>query len=247
MPDRAETPPNPAPGRTGRNGPRIIHPLDCTDDALAACSIEAQLLYDRIRLQVDDQGRMLGKPKVVAALCMPLIDAATPEAVDAWLQELHEHELIQRYGAGPTDLVQMLRWHLEEAGLRRTYPSRWPAPNGWTDWRKGFAAADHEPECEHEPEPEPNRTEGSGQAARTSRADSPQANGQVRHFGNLYRAFEELKGRSPSEGEVRVIEEMAKRHGREHVAASMYRITDPGAPSFLGRVGADLRGEVVAA
>lgn len=226
--------------RTGRNGPRVIHPGDCTDDALAACSIEAQLLYDRIRLQVDDQGRMLGKPKVVAALCMPLIDAATTEAVDRWLTELHEYHLVRRYRSGSTDLLQMMRWHLEEAGLRRTYPSRWPAPDGWTDWRKGFGPV--EPEPKDDSEPEPNRTEGSAQPARRSRADSAQGNGEVRFFGNLYRAFEEIKGRSPSAGEVRVLEEMAKRHGREHVAASMYRVPDPTAPSYLEKVGKDLRG-----
>ena len=185
---------------------------------------------------------MLGKPKVVAALCMPLIDAATLEAVDAWLRELHDHELVLRYRAGPTDLLQMLRWQLEEAGLRRTYPSRWPAPEGWTDWRKGIGPA--EPNPKDDPEPEPNRTEDSPQAARILRPGGGQPDGKVRFFGNLYMAFEELKGRAPSAGEVRVLDEMAKRHGREHVATSMYRVQDPTAPSFLGRVGADLRGEV---
>lgn len=121
----------------GRNGPRMCWPSDCTDSSLAACSMGAQLLYDRVRRQVDDQGRMLGSPNVVASACFPLL-RTRPSTVARWLEELSVHGLLIRYDAAGLSLLQFTRWHREQAGLRRTYPSQWPAPSGWKDTRKGL-------------------------------------------------------------------------------------------------------------
>jgi hypothetical protein len=104
---------------------------------------------------------MIGSPRVVAALCLPLCEEATAEVVDAWLAELAGVALIQLYEVGDLRLLQLNRWQEEQAGLRRTYPSRWSAPPGWSDWNKGFERTESEPappledELEIGREPEP--------------------------------------------------------------------------------------------
>lgn len=117
----------------GTAGPRLIMPTICTSVPLASCSIEAQLLFERMISQADDQGRLQGEPRVVAALCMPLIRQATERNVRRWIGELASSGLIITYAADGRELIQLAGWWDNQGAPRRAYPSRHPAPNGWTD------------------------------------------------------------------------------------------------------------------
>jgi hypothetical protein len=121
------------PKKYGTPGPRLMMPTVCTSVPLAGCCIEAQLLFDRLIAQADDQGRLQGEPRVVAALCMPLVRAANERAVNRWLAELAGAGLVARYEVGAVRLLQLRGWWDNQGAPRRAYPSRYPAPDGWTD------------------------------------------------------------------------------------------------------------------
>lgn len=121
------------PKKYGTPGPRLIMPTVCTSVPLAGCCVEAQLLFDRLIAQADDQGRLQGEPRVVAALCMPLVRVATERAVARWLAEIEAAGLIERYEVGVVRLIQLRGWWDNQGAPRRAYPSRYPAPDGWDD------------------------------------------------------------------------------------------------------------------
>lgn len=133
-------------------GPRAIYPDICTSRSVAACSVAAQLLFDRLIAQADDQGRIEGDAAVIKSLCVPLV-AAIPatsmgrgskkvDGIDELLAELEAEELIVRYSSGRNRLVQVLTWWRWQQGQRRAYPSRWSPPEGWTDAVYGRSSAD---------------------------------------------------------------------------------------------------------
>lgn len=114
-------------------GPRAIYPEICTSRSIASCSLEAQLLFDRLVCQADDQGRLEGDAMVIKALCVPLIAKLTVKVVDRALNELVAEKVVQRYETEGHVLVQIVTWWRWQQSQRRAYPSRWPAPEGWID------------------------------------------------------------------------------------------------------------------
>jgi hypothetical protein len=140
------------PKKFGTPGPRLIMPTVCTSVPVAGCGIEAQLLFDRLIAQADDQGRLQGEARVVAALCMPLIRSATERKVARWLGEIETAGLIERYQADGRELVQLRGWWDNQGAPRRAYPSRYPAPDGWTD----RVRVDGEPPQQTDNHPAPN-------------------------------------------------------------------------------------------
>lgn len=114
-------------------GPRAVYPEICTSRSIATCSLEAQLLFDRLISQADDQGRLEGDAMVIKALCVPLVPKLTVKAVDRALDELAAEKLVRRYAADGHVLVQIVTWWRWQQSQRRAYPSRWPAPEGWED------------------------------------------------------------------------------------------------------------------
>lgn len=121
------------PKEYGTPGPRAIYPDICTSRSVAACSVEAQLLFDRLLAQADDQGRVEGNVAILKSICVPLVEKITTRNLNRLLGELEAEELIFRYEAGRSSLTQIPTWWRWQQGMRRAYPSRWPAPEGWTD------------------------------------------------------------------------------------------------------------------
>lgn len=127
----------------GTPGPRAIYPDMCTSRSIARCSIEAQLLFDRLITQADDQGRIEGDAGVIKSLCVPLVEMIPARSrgrgtkrvrgVDELLGELEAEDLVYRYQADRSALVQLVTWWRWQQGQRRAYPSRWAPPEGWTD------------------------------------------------------------------------------------------------------------------
>ena len=117
----------------GTPGPRAIYPETAKSPSLAACSLAAQLLFDRIVAACDDQGRMQAIPALVKAEAMPLIAEATMETIAAWLDELERTGHIRRYETDGYQLLQVVTWWKHQGGMRWAYPSRWAAQDGWDD------------------------------------------------------------------------------------------------------------------
>jgi hypothetical protein len=117
----------------GTPGPRAIYPDICTSRTMAAVSVRAQLLFDRLIAQADDQGRIEGDATIVKAICVPLVADFTLRTTEAALVELVRADLVLRYKAERNDLIQLVTWWRWQAGMRRAYPSRYPAPPEWND------------------------------------------------------------------------------------------------------------------
>jgi hypothetical protein len=114
-------------------GPRSLHPGAALSESLAACEPLAQLLFDRLLCQADDQGRVRGSARQVAALCMPLIEEASPERIGLWLSDLERERMILRYVVEGRELVQIVNWWTFQSGMKRGRRSEWSPPAGWAD------------------------------------------------------------------------------------------------------------------
>ena len=168
------------PKRYGTIGPRAIYPSACTSLSLAKCDPMAQLLFDRMLTQADDQGRLVGDPNVVKSLCVPMVHAATVRKITKWLGELEAAEMVRCYEADGVALIQFTNWWEYQAGMKRSYPSRYPAPRGWTDrvraWGprrthpRGTAGADRGKPGGEVPPPGPASPEVQGEEVPPPRA-----------------------------------------------------------------------------
>jgi hypothetical protein len=117
----------------GTPGPRVLYPDCCTSQSLAECSMGAQLLFDRLIVQSDDQGRQQADPPIIKAVCFPYFPEATPRRISVWLAELEKAGMVVLYSVGKAALVQLRGWWTYQSGMRRAYPSRWGAPPDWSD------------------------------------------------------------------------------------------------------------------
>jgi hypothetical protein len=104
----------------------------------------AQLLFDRLIVQSDDQGRQQADPSIIKAVCFPYFEEATPKRITAWLKELERADMARLYRVGKAALVQLTGWWKFQSGMRRAYPSRWPAPDGWDDRVFGLSKAEQD-------------------------------------------------------------------------------------------------------
>lgn len=128
-------------------GPRAIYPEMCDSPSLGRVGLLANALFPRLIAQADDQGRLPGGAREVLMLCMPHLPYVSVNEVDAALAELEAEGHVQRYAAASRNLLQILTWWRWQNNMRRAYPSRWPAPKGWTDlvygaWGDGLKTLD---------------------------------------------------------------------------------------------------------
>jgi len=121
-------------------GPRAIHPELCDSPSMGRCGLLANLLFPRLVAQADDQGRLAGGAAGVLVQCLPrLLRLVSVDQVGEALDELAEAGMLERYEHRGDELIQLTRWWHWQAGQRRAFPSRWPAPRGWQDLVYGNA------------------------------------------------------------------------------------------------------------
>lgn len=116
----------------GTPGPRAIYPDMCDSRSLARCGLMANAIFPRLIAQADDQGRLHGDAIDMAAVCfpkMPRVHKDVPKALD----ELAAVKAIARYEVDGEPYIQIVEWWQYQGHQRRAYPSRYPAPEGWTD------------------------------------------------------------------------------------------------------------------
>jgi len=111
---------------------RIVPQSLSTDPRMGQLSLKAALLFPLIWINCDDQGRVSGNPHEIKYACCPNIDHITKTDIAELLEELQEQGLVKVYTTSKTQAIQMLDWW-EEQKLQWAYPSRYPAPEGWTD------------------------------------------------------------------------------------------------------------------
>src|SRR5579859_747068 len=187
----------------------------------------AQLLFERMIVQADDQGRLPGEPSVLKGLCMPLIPEATTIRVKKWRDQLAKEELIHRYGNEPRTFVQLNGWWEHQGNMRRAYPSRFPAPPSWEDRVIGVGSAGQSAGTSlssrgekpgDSPTISPRSAVKSSPIARAEARPDPIKETSVSSVDSdevtLGRAWEELTGRSPSEEDRTAFRTMLVAGGR---------------------------------
>lgn len=230
----------------GTPGPRVLYPDCCTSQSLAECSMGAQLLFDRLIVQSDDQGRQQGDPAIVKAVCFPYFAEATPKRIAGWMGELERSGMVTLYASGKASLVQLTGWWSYQAGMRRAYPSRWPAPDGWMDrvfglgkGEGGETPPDRGQPAGNPPQTAPDfppRARGSGASAYAGADASASASAVSSARGGgepdePYRTLEELTDHFPvqrvEQNAIRTLDALCDRRGVPAVIAAL-RAEAPG-------------------
>jgi len=103
-----------------------------TDPRMGRVGLKANLLYDRMWVNCDDQGRISGDPDEIKYAVCPNINEITQADIPQLLDELEKQGFIKLYAASKTKAVQMLDWW-DVQRLQWAYPSQYPAPEGWPD------------------------------------------------------------------------------------------------------------------
>lgn len=103
---------------------RYLKPGICDSEAIDRCSPLAECLFYRLLVNVDDFGRLDGRPAVIRAKCFPLKDTVKNSDITAWLQELHANYLILLYEVNGAPFLQINKWD----NVPRSQTSKCPAP-----------------------------------------------------------------------------------------------------------------------
>lgn len=131
--------PNRTRSRAYTERPRRIPPELAHDERLEfGCSVLATLLLYRVITFADDQGRLPGHAKYLRSVAFGMRDEISVKKVEVAIGELVDAGFLLRYkgGEGGRELVQVVGWwDLQGSWGRRAYPSRYPAPPGWSDDR----------------------------------------------------------------------------------------------------------------
>lgn len=132
---------------------RIVPQSRSTDPRMGRVSLKAAMLYDRMWINADDQGRISGDPDEIKYATCPNLSEISKEDIPALLEELTATKpaLIKVYTTSKTEAIQMLDWW-EEQKLQWAYPSEYPPPEGWTDHLR-FHATPKEIKTENWPPP----------------------------------------------------------------------------------------------
>jgi hypothetical protein len=97
-------------------------------------SLKAAILYDRMWINADDQGRLSGDPDEIKYTTCPNLPDISKEEIPNLLKELAATKpgLIEIFITSKTEAIQMLDWW-EVQRLQWAYPSEYSPPEGWTD------------------------------------------------------------------------------------------------------------------
>ncbi len=211
------------PKQYGSAGPRLIYPESCDSASLASCEPLAQLLFDRLLVQSDDQGRMPGDALQIKARCMPRIVEATPRRIEKWLGQLVAHGLVRLYGDIDYRLIQIEAWWKHQGSMRRAYPSRWPAPAGWEDRVYGLPktpdiAADEQQSAGNVRAKRPANTAPASASASAITNASASADASAADDVDAADTYWSLTGRYPTDKLLRWIDEAAERFGHDSLS-----------------------------
>lgn len=102
---------------------RYLKPGVRDSEAIEALSPNAEILYYRLIVTVDDFGRYDARPAMVKAACFPIRESMTASKLEALLKELSEHGLIVVYQAEGKPYIQLCKWD----NVPRAKESKYPA------------------------------------------------------------------------------------------------------------------------
>ncbi len=83
---------------------------------------DAEILYARLLVTVDDFGRFDGRPEMVKAYCFPIRLYATADKCIHWLKRLEDAKLIIQYVVDNKPYLQMSKWDNKPRASESKYP-----------------------------------------------------------------------------------------------------------------------------
>jgi hypothetical protein len=102
---------------------RYLKPGVRDSESIEALSANAEILYYRLIVTVDDFGRYDARPSMVKAACFPIRESMTASKVDALLKELSEHGLIVVYQVEGKPYIQLCKWDNVPRAKESKYPT----------------------------------------------------------------------------------------------------------------------------
>jgi hypothetical protein len=102
---------------------RYLKPGVRDSESIESLSANAEILYYRLIVTVDDFGRYDARPSMVKAACFPIRESMTPSKIDALLKELSENELIFVYEVHGKPYMQLCKWDNIPRAKESKYPS----------------------------------------------------------------------------------------------------------------------------
>lgn len=105
---------------------------DWTDSAaFDGLAPEAERLFVRLLMKVDDFGRFHAHPQLVKSACFPLAEDLRANTVAAWLTSLSDRQLVFSYKSGTGDYLVIRKFRQRS----RAETSKFPPPDGHPpDW-----------------------------------------------------------------------------------------------------------------
>lgn len=113
---------------------RTIKPEVCTSRVVAKMTLRAQLLWERMWMFCDDDGRMDYHPSILKGQAFPLVEEMTADVIDSCIKELEEHRLIIIYDVGERTYIQVRSW-AEHQRIKNPTESKLPPPPAITPKR----------------------------------------------------------------------------------------------------------------
>ena len=110
---------------------RYLKPGIRDSELIDGLSAEAEVLFYRLLVTVDDFGRADARPSMVKAACFPIKDAATQARCEKWLAELASAGLVDVYSVGGKPYLQVRKWDNTPRAKESKYPPI-PAENART-------------------------------------------------------------------------------------------------------------------
>ena len=124
---------------------RILKESICTSESLAYLSAEAEVLFYRLIVKVDDFGLYYGSPKILASLLFPL-NVPTEKKVSSWLAELVNGGLVATYrGEDGRQYLKLLSWDKHQN--RRATKPKYPLPQEFDNTCSQEVSSDNSNTC----------------------------------------------------------------------------------------------------
>lgn len=102
---------------------RYLKPGICDSKHIDSLSPEAECLYYRILVNVDDFGRLDARPLIIKARCFPLREDLKSSTVEKWLKELAIKGLTHVYTCMDEPFLQLNKWDNKPRAAESKFPA----------------------------------------------------------------------------------------------------------------------------
>lgn len=101
---------------------RYLKPGICDSKNIDLLSAEAECLYYRLLVNVDDFGRLDARPLIIKAKCYPLREKLKSSKVEKWLKELATKGLANVYTCMDEPFLQINKWDNKPRASHSKFP-----------------------------------------------------------------------------------------------------------------------------